>query len=498
MAPTESTPPDISISESTPVTGFAKWNQKIESLAGLESRGISRVLPHERSPPSNFHYIQMASIWFSANLTANNLALGLLGPLVYELSFTDSALCAVFGAVIGSAATAYMGIWGAESGNRTLIVARYFMGYHPSKICCLLNIVIMVGYGMIDCIISGQILSAISGTGMSIAVGIIIVAIITWLVALFGIGIFHHYERWAWIPQAVALLILVGSAGPKFDTTAKSVGNTETINADRLTFLSLCLSAPVSWGATSSDFYVYFPETTSKPFTFVMTLLGLALSNCFVYLLGVGLGSGITTNPSWSDAYDVSSGALILAGYDGLGGFGKFLGVIIAAGLIANNIPGTYAAALNIQMCGRYAAVVPRWVLTTVVAVIYTVCALAGQDHLFEIFENFLALMGYWVCIFISIVLEEHLIFRRGKTGLGFDWAAWNDKSRLPLGIAALISFCVGWVGAVICMDQVYFVGPVAKQIGEYGADLGIWVGSAFAAIVYPGLRWLELKKFGR
>lgn len=123
MAPTESTPPDISISESTPVTGFAKWNQKIESLAGLESRGISRVLPHERSPPSNFHYIQMASIWFSANLTANNLALGLLGPLVYELSFTDSALCAVFGAVIGSAATAYMGIWGAESGNRTLVQA---------------------------------------------------------------------------------------------------------------------------------------------------------------------------------------------------------------------------------------------------------------------------------------------------------------------------------------------------------------------------------------
>src|SRR5690242_8511460 len=98
------------------------------------------------------------------------------------------------------------------------------MGYWPSKICCLLNIVIMVGYGMIDCIISGQILSAVSGTGMSIAVGIVIVAIITWLVALFGIGIFHHYERWAWVPQAIALFILVGSAGPKFDTTAESIG----------------------------------------------------------------------------------------------------------------------------------------------------------------------------------------------------------------------------------------------------------------------------------
>lgn len=372
------------------------------------------------------------------------------------------------------------------------------MGYWPSKICCLLNIVIMVGYGMIDCVIGGQILSAVSGGSMTIAVGIVIVAIISWLVAVFGIAVFHHYERWAWLPQAIALFVLVGSAGPKFDTATASVGSSTTITADRLTFLSLCLSAPVAWGATSSDFYVYFPESTSRILTFSMTLIGLVLSNSFVYLLGVGLGSGIANNQDWSDAYDVSSGALILAGYNGLGGFGKFCGVIIAIGLIANNVPGTYAAALDIQVCGRYAAMVPRWVLTTIVAVVYFVCALAGQNHLFEIFENFLALMGYWVCIFISIVTEEHVIFRRGKNGLGFDWTAWNDPSRLPIGLAALAAFLIGWVGAVLCMDQVYFIGPIAKLVGEYGADLGIWVGCGLALLVYPPARWLELKKMGR
>jgi purine-cytosine permease-like protein len=37
------------------------------------------------------------------------------------------------------------------------------MGYYPSKIACLLNIIIMLGYGMIDCVVGGQVLSAVAG-----------------------------------------------------------------------------------------------------------------------------------------------------------------------------------------------------------------------------------------------------------------------------------------------------------------------------------------------
>lgn len=53
----------------------------------------------------------------------------------------------------------------------------------------------MVGYGMIDCVIGGQILSAVSGGSMTIVVGIVIVALISWVVAVFGMSIFHAYER---------------------------------------------------------------------------------------------------------------------------------------------------------------------------------------------------------------------------------------------------------------------------------------------------------------
>jgi purine-cytosine permease-like protein len=69
------------------------------------------------------------------------------------------------------------------------------MGYYPSRICCLLNLVIMLGYGMIDCVIGGQVLSAVSGGRMTVIVGIIVVAIVSWFVAVFGMRVFQLYER---------------------------------------------------------------------------------------------------------------------------------------------------------------------------------------------------------------------------------------------------------------------------------------------------------------
>jgi hypothetical protein len=98
-----------------------KWNDKVESLAGLEARGITRVLPEERHNASILGYFQMAFLWFSANVTANNLAVGFLGPLLFTLGFTDAVLISVFGAFVGCVLTAYMSIWGAQSGNRTMV-----------------------------------------------------------------------------------------------------------------------------------------------------------------------------------------------------------------------------------------------------------------------------------------------------------------------------------------------------------------------------------------
>ncbi|KAF2182884.1 hypothetical protein K469DRAFT_740190 [Zopfia rhizophila CBS 207.26] len=483
--------------DTTVLYRLKKWNTRIESLSGFEARGITRIPSDERQAPSKTGYLQMLLLWFSANITINNLAVGFTGPLLFQLGFLDSYTCSVFGAALGAVSTAYMATWGAQSGCRTMVIGRYFMGYYPSKICALLNIILMVGYCTIDCIIGGQVLSAVSGGSMTIAVGIVVVAFVVLIIAVFGLNVFHIYERFAWLPQLLVLFILFGSAAPYFATSLASVGSSRQIAANRLSFFSLCFYVPNSWAAAASDFYVYYPEDTKKWKSFSLTYAGLVLSFSLVNMLGVGLASGVATNPIWESAYSISSGALITAGYGPLGGFGKFCAVIVALGVIANNVPGTYSAALGCQIMGRYGKAIPRWVWAVVLVMVQLVCAVAGRNQLFIIFQNFLALMGYWLMVMVCIVCEEHILFRR-RLGLGFDWTAWEDRSRLPLGIAACISFLIGWVGAILGMYQVWYVGPIAKLAGDSGADVGMWVGCGLAIISFPPMRWLEMRVVGR
>ena len=87
------------------------------------------MLPEERHGSSLSKDFQMGLLWFSANMTANILAVGFLGPLVFTLGFVDSAMCAVFGSLLGSVVAAYMSIWGAQSGNRTMVCD--FFSFNP-------------------------------------------------------------------------------------------------------------------------------------------------------------------------------------------------------------------------------------------------------------------------------------------------------------------------------------------------------------------------------
>ena len=70
------------------------------------------------------------------------------------------------------------------------------MGYWPSKLACILNLIMQVGWTIIGCIIAGQMFSAVNGDGMSIAVGCAVAALCTGLIATFGIAIVHVYERY--------------------------------------------------------------------------------------------------------------------------------------------------------------------------------------------------------------------------------------------------------------------------------------------------------------
>jgi purine-cytosine permease-like protein len=370
------------------------------------------------------------------------------------------------------------------------------MGWWPSRLCAALNIVIMLGYGIIDILAAGQIMSTVNGGGMSVIVGVIIAAVISLVVCLVGIRFFHSYERWAWLPQAIVVLIMIGVAGPYWDAKTGSTSTGPTRSADRTSFFFLCMSGPLAWSPASADFYVYFPTNSKRWKVALATTIGLGGSCMISNLVGVGIGSGVAGNESWAAAADVSLGALLVEVYRPLGSFGSFCAIILSLGLISNNIPGTYSAALSFQLLGRWMAQLPRFFWTIIVVIIYTVCACAGRNELYSIIENFVVIMGYWTASWVTLTFEEEFIFRRRHGG--YDWTAWNSPKKLPVGIAACVAFLTGWAGAVLGMHQIWFTGPLGKLVGEAGIDIGLPVAVGWTAIVFPPLRYIEFKKFGR
>lgn len=301
------------------------------------------------------------------------------------------------------------------------------------------------------------------------------------------------YRRYSWLPQFLALFVLIGCAGPYFNAESQSTSTGPALAAARLSFLSICSYIPNSWTAAAADFYVYYPENTRGRKIFALTMAGLWVAFSFVFLVGIGLASGVAGRPEWAAANDISSGALIVAGFEPLKGFGKFCSVIVALGVIANSIPSTYSGALGLQTLGRYGQAVPRWVWSCVLTIIELILGIVGREHLFQIYQNFTSIMGYWIELMVCIFIQEQYLFRRNNP---IDWSRWQDKSYLPVGWAALASFLLGWLGAVLGMSQAWYIGPLASLAS--GADVGMWVGFAFTLVSFPPLRYLELRMIGR
>lgn len=100
---------------------LAKWNAKVERLAGLEARGITRVLPEEQHGGGLRGYLQMALLWFSLNMAATNVITGLLGPLVFQLGWVDSVCIVIFATGLSACGPSYTATFGPQSGNRTMV-----------------------------------------------------------------------------------------------------------------------------------------------------------------------------------------------------------------------------------------------------------------------------------------------------------------------------------------------------------------------------------------
>ncbi|PSS29728.1 hypothetical protein PHLCEN_2v2876 [Hermanssonia centrifuga] len=438
--------------------------------SGVEARGVERVPENER---------ETKNMW-------NNHAIAVI-------------FC--FGA-LGAVCTAFIATLGPQTGLRTMIITRFSSGYIGCTIYSILNILTQLGFSVTAVILGGQTLASINPGTLPLVVGIIIVALCSLIPCFVGYNLVHVYERYAWIVTFIVMLFLWGLGGHAgFDTSAqKPLEDTgRSLSADVLSFGGIIFGSFTGWAPVAADYNCRLPADTSSTRVFLLTFFGLFIPITFVEILGAALMT--ITDPAYVDSFGSgSTGGLLSQVLSPWKGGGKFILVLLAFSVVANNIPNTYSAGISMQALGRPFALVPRFFWVFLAFVIYTVAGVAGREHFSEILSNFLSILSYWTAFFIVIVAEEHFIFRRKNGPLGgYNLDDWDSPSRLPVGVAGIVAGCCGVAGAVVGMSEVWYTGPLGAKAGAmFGADLGFELAAAFAAVSYPPLRWLEIRLTGR
>ncbi|KAI1352697.1 permease for cytosine/purines, uracil, thiamine, allantoin-domain-containing protein [Xylaria sp. FL0043] len=451
-------------------------------LAGrVELRGVLPVPLEERT---STQYSSYFSIWACMNLNILAITFGMLGP-AYGLSLRDSSLVIIFFCLLTAAVPAYLGTLGPKTGLRQMIQARFSFGRYIVSVPVILNLATLTGFCVITCVIGGQCLSAISEGSFTPVVGIVIIGVLSLLISFCGYNVLHLYERFAWIPALLAIVIATGSGGSHLSQqVAAPVATPRGVFSLGMSIASYM----IPFAGLASDFTTYLNPKFPSWKLFLYGFAGLTLPTIPLMILGAAIGGAIANVPAWENGYEMNSvGGVLAAMLLPTGGFGKFVVVALSLSLLGNNAATMYSITLNFQILVPQLVRVPRYVFSIVITAILIPVSIKAAAEFFLNLQNFIALIAYWSAAFVAIVITEHVIFRKGRYDT-YDHASWNSAKRLPWGAAALSASVLSFGLVVPSIAQAWFTGPIAKITGDIGFELAF----ATTAVLYIPFRTLE------
>ncbi|KUM63625.1 hypothetical protein ACN42_g3461 [Penicillium freii] len=460
----------------------------------IEEGGIERVTDEERQQITT-KFWHAATFWLSANMAVATLSIGSLGGSL-GLPFWDCFIVILIVNITSNLLPAWTSVFGL-TGLRMTTFSRYSFGYWGNMLVVIFSVIATTGWNAINSISGAVVLHAVSDGRFPIWAGVIVICVAVWVICVLGITWIHRLDTFIWIPPLIVWCVAAGTGASQLTGEDHSRLQGSDKAAAILTFMALIFSFSVSWVNCAADYNVRMPKDTPRWQIFGATYVGISVPTVLVQTLGAALYTGTMTNAAWKEAYTASSiGGLLKMALEPAGGFGKFLMVLAALSSIPNNIPNNYSFALHAQNLGQWAIRIPRVVMVTfgfIAAIIVGCCA---AEYFSDTLQTLLSVIGYWTVIHITLVMEEHFIFRCGWNGYDFD--AWNSAANLPFGWAAIGAFAFGFLGAALGMKTAWYSGPIASLIGKHGANIGHELTFAFSGVVFPLFRWIEKHYGGR
>ncbi|KAF5344051.1 hypothetical protein D9757_013888 [Collybiopsis confluens] len=391
---------------------------------GIETHGITPTTPEERTDTRMW---QMFTVWFSAILNLTGMSTGALGPIFFSLTFRESIIVLVIADVICCFVPAYL--------------------YYGAMLPAALNVFSQIGWLIINSIVGGQVLAAVS-TQLDDTAGIVIIVIISFVLSFCGYKVLHWYDTYIWIPSVVIFIALFGVGGKQLINQIPIL-NASTPAAAASMLIAYGTTAGASdltWCSFAADYGIYHSAEVPTWKVFLWAYGGIFTSAFIGHIIGAAFAAAAPAIPSWEaglgDGGDF--GHFLAAILEPVGGFGKFL-IVVGALTVTAPCPGEREfinfQGVSLMSISPWLARVPRYIYSLICTAIVIPIAIVGAKHFFTAFEDVLNLIGYWAASYSAIVLCEHLIFRKNDF-LRYTVADWNTPSNLPLGIAAVMAFC--------------------------------------------------------
>ncbi|KAJ7746477.1 purine-cytosine permease [Mycena maculata] len=456
------------VSEPTGTPGVVQRLSTFLERYGVETHGIAPIPKEQRVDKRSY---QLFMLWFAANLNVSSLVYGAAGPVVFKLSLRDTAIILLITDIV------------------SLIIPSYLV--YGVVVPSILNVLTMMGYLFFGVIVGGQFLAEVSDH-LTPTSGIIVVALISLAVSFCGYKLLHWFASLAWIPTVIGLAVMLGVGGKHLAHT--QVSYPPPTVASVLSFAATIAAGNLSWCTMTADYGVYHDADGSSAMIFTYTYLGMFLPTLVMASLGAAFATAAPGVPSWNAGYDHGNnlGGLVSAILAPCGWFGKFLLASMALSMSAANAPTVYSFGMSVMNISVVFARIQRYVFAIVATAICTPLAVVGQTRFYDAFVAGLDIIGYWSASYAGIILTEHVLFRR-RDFARYKLDDWDDAKKMPPGVAALLTFCGSFALVVPCMNQRFFVGPVAKA-GT--GDIGLVVGFFGACVLYGVLRAVEIRLF--
>jgi nucleobase:cation symporter-1, NCS1 family len=415
------------------------------------------------------------TIWFSSNIMPLTFVTGALAPVVFGLSFWWSAIAIVLGNAVGALFMALHSAQGPRLGVPQMIQSRAQFGYFGALLVVLVAVAMYVGFFASNLVLGGQSINSLY-SGISVNVGIVICALVSLVITIFGYDLIHAVNKWAVVlfggVMILSLIFIAGVHGLPADFL--SAGHFS--GGGFLSAVSLGVLWQIAYAPYVSDYSRYMPPSNEAGSTFWMSYWGTVLGSVLPMLLGVVVGVASSNPNQIGELHTLSAGV------------GWLVMIVFALGIMDTNSINLYGGVLCSITTGQTFS--RRWlpgararaILSIAIVALSLILAIAFQANFLANYTNFILLLLYVLIPWTAINLVDYYLIRHGE----YDVEAFFDPSGGQygrIGWIGITAYLIGILVEVPFMSTTLWTGPAASAMN--GTDLSWIVGLVITVPLY-------------